>query len=227
MHSLPGRLHSLVYLREFRAPTKRKSYSTCGKAKRINGFQRGRRRGQVKICVVQRLSGGSPSATFQVPRYRALHTLLARFTRHVLSPLRSRLRSLRLYVYDRYGCPSRPSSRQLLDVLLRGDTEINGLHPRVKGRILLLSSLLSFHANLSPLSLNPRYPRADHLGNLSSCVDDIADSDRAWEPNDLSRDVEYVDISRRGDRSLPRVFGSVVLFPAVSRNPRDPSITNV
>lgn len=120
---------------------------------------RGRRRGQVKICVVQRLSGGSPSATFQVPRYRALHTLLARFTRHVLSPLRS----LRLYVYDRYGCPSRPSSRQLLDVLLRGDTEINGLHPRVKGRILLLSlsaSLVSRESlsAVSKSSLSPGGP---------------------------------------------------------------------
>lgn len=106
----------------------------------------------MKICVVQRLSGGSPSATFQVPRYRALHTLLARFTRHVLSPLRSRLRSLRLYVYDRYGCPSRPSSRQLLDVLLRRDTEINGLHPRVKGRILLLSLLFSSLVSRESLS---------------------------------------------------------------------------
>lgn len=107
----------------------------------------------MKICVVQRLSGGSPSATSQVPRYRALHTLLARFTRHVLSPLRSPLRSLRLYVYDRYGCPSRPSSRQLLDVLLRRDTEINGLHPRVKGRILLLSlSLFSSLVSRESLS---------------------------------------------------------------------------
>lgn len=114
----------------------------------------------MKICVVQRLSGGSPSATFQVPRYRALHTLLARFTRHVLSPLRSRLRSLRLYVYDRYGCPSRPSSRQLLDVLLRGDTEINGLHPRVKGRILLLSlfSSLVSRESLSAVSKSSLSP---------------------------------------------------------------------
>lgn len=75
--------------------------------------------------------------------------------------------------------------------------------PRVKGRIFSLPlSFLSFHSNPSPLSLNPRYPRADHLGNLSSCVDDIADPDRAWEPNDLSRDVECVDISRGEDRSL-------------------------
>lgn len=171
MHSLPGRLHSLVYLREFRAPTKRRT-STCGKAKRTNGSQKGRRGASEeprRPATVQRLF----SATFQVPCYRALHTLLARFTRHVLSPLRSRLRSLRLYVYDR--CPSRPSSRQLLDVLLHWDTGINGLHLGLRAEFSF-SLLLSFHTNPSPLSLNPRYPRADHLGNLSSCVDDIARS---------------------------------------------------
>lgn len=97
--------------------------------------------------------------------------------------------------------------------------------PRVKESFFSL--FLSFHTNPTLLSLNPRYPRADHLENLSSCVDDIADPDRAWKPNDLSRDVEYVDISRGRVRSLPRVSGSVVLFPAVSWNLRDPSITNV
>jgi len=221
MHSLPGRLYSLVYLRQFRAPTKRTA-STCGKAKRTNDFQEGRRGARVRIYVVQRLF----SATSQVPYYRALHTLLARFTRHVLSPLRSRLRSLRLYVYDHYGCPSRPYLRQLLDVLLHwDDTRINGLHLglRAESSFSLLPS--SSHANPSRLSLNPRYPRADHLGNLSSCVDDIADPGWAWEPNDLSRDVEYVDISRGGDRSLLCVSGSVLFL--VSRNLRDLSITSV
>lgn len=226
MHSLPGRLHSLVYLREFRAPTKRGAMVRVEKRKGQTdpGGAKGERASEDlrRPATVQRLF----SATFQVPQYRALHTLLARFTRHVLSPLRSRLRSLRLYVYDRYGCPSRPSSRQLLDVLLRRDTGINGLHPGLRAESSS-SLLFSFRASPSTLSLNPRYPRADHLGNLSSCVDDIADPDRAWEPNDLSRDVEYADTSRGGDRSLLRASGSVVLFPAVSRNPRDPSITNV
>lgn len=161
-----------------------------------------------------------------------MHTLLARFTRHVLSPLRSRLRSLRLYVYDRYGCPSRPSSRQL-STSSSTDTGINGLHPGLRAESFLCSSPFSpfsgssFRANPAPLSLNPRYPRADHLGNLSSCVDDIADPDEAWEPNDLSRDVEYADLSRGGDRSLPCAKETSSCFPWRSQNPRLPSITNV
>lgn len=162
------------YISGSSGPRRRGEAGTRGKAKRTNGCQRGGRGASEDLrrpATVQRLF----SATFQVPCYRALYTLLARFTRHVLSPLRSRLRSLRLYVYDRYGCPSRPSSRQLLDVLLHRDTGINGLHLGLRAESSF-SLLPSFHTNPSPLSLNPRYPRADHLGNLSSCVDDIARS---------------------------------------------------
>lgn len=177
-------------------------------------------------ATVQRLF----SATFQVSRavsrtaYIVSSVYETRFKPFtlaftLLTPLR--LRSLRMPLAAFLATtPRRPPPPRHRD---------QRASPRVKGRILLLlllSLFLSFHANPSPLSLNPRYPRADHLGNLSSCVDDIADPDRAWEPNDLSRDVEYVDISRGGDRSLPHASGSVVLFPAVSRNPRDPSITN-
>jgi len=120
----------------------------------------------------------------------------------LLMPLR--LRSLRMplaaFLATTSRCRSSPRHRD------------QRASPRVKGKILLLSP--SLVSRKSPLSLNPRYPRADHLGNLSSCVDDIADPDRAWEPNDLSHDVEYVDISREEDRSLQRVSGSVVpAFP--------------
>lgn len=125
--------------------------------------------------------------------------------------------------------PSRPpSSRQFLDILLRRHRDQRTL-PGVKDRILYIFSLLSFSLSRESLSLslNPRYPCADHLGNLSFYVDDISDPDRAWEPNDLSHDVEYIDISYGGGRSLPRVSDSAFLFSAVSQNPRVSSITYV
>lgn len=124
------------------------------------------RKGQVRIlCVVQyHQSTTLLSFSHYVSELaRAVHTLLARFTRHVLSPLRSRLRSLRLYVYDRYGCPSRPSSRQL-STSSSTDTGINGLHPGLRAESFLCSSLFSpfvpreSRAAVSKSSLSPGGP---------------------------------------------------------------------
>lgn len=159
---------------------------------------------------------------------RAVHTLLARFTRHILlyarvyAPMSLRLRSLQGSLMASF-LATIPR-----DILLHRRRDQRTL-PGVKDRILLFfpSSSSPFHANLSSLSLNPRYPRADHLGNLSFRVNDISDPDRAWEPNDLSHDVEYIDISSGGDRSLPRVSNSAFLFSAVSQDPRVSSITYV
>lgn len=146
MHSLPGKLHSLVYLRVFRAVTKREAIWYARKNEKDKQILQSEG-GQVRIYVVQRLFRGFFSATFQVPHYRAPHTLLAGFTRHVLSPLCSRLRFLCFYIYDRYECPSRPSSRQLHDVLLHRDIGINGLHPGLRN----LSSLSFFRFTRIPL----------------------------------------------------------------------------
>lgn len=133
----------------------------------------------------------------------------------LLMPLR--LRSLRM--------PLAAFLATTLDVLSSTDTAgINGLHPESALRPPPRRAR-SFRANPAPLSLNPRYSRADHLGNLSSCVDDISDPDEAWEPNDLSRDVEYADLLRGGDRSLPHAEGHVVLW--CPQKPRLPSIVNV
>lgn len=165
---------------------------------------------------LQRLSGRSS---------RAVHTLLARFTRHILRPLRSYVFTFTIVT----GAPRGLLPRDNSSTFSSADTGISGLYPglRTESSIFFPSSPSLFHANLSSLSLNPRYPRADHLGNLSFYVDDISDPDRAWEPNDLSHDVEYIDISYGGDRSLPRVSNSAFLFSAVSQNPRVSSITYV
>lgn len=134
-----------------------------------------------------------------------------------------------LYVYDRYRTPRGLLPRDNSSTFFSADTGISGLYPglRTESSIFFPFSPSLFHANLSSLSLNPRYPRADHLGNLSFYVDDISDPDRAWEPNDLSHDVEYIDISYGGGRSLPRVSNSAFLFSAVSQNPRVSLITYV
>lgn len=161
---------------------------------------------------------------------RSAYIVSTRFTRHVLSPLRSRLRSLRLYVYDRYRCPlrvspSRDSSTRRPPPLTPGSTRVS---PEVKARVLLLYLLIPYSlpfscsANRPALSLNPRYPRADHLGNLSFCVDDISEiltelgslmTSRAMWSTRVPR-VEGVDLSRT---SSPGALLS--RFPCASRNP--------
>lgn len=177
MHSLPGRLHSLVYLREFRALRRR---GELVRAEKRKGQADPRRREEGtgkdlrRPATVQRLF----FATFQVSCYRALHTLLARFTRHVLSPLRSRLRSLRLYVYDRYGWPSRPSSRQLLDVLLHWNTGINGLHLGLRAE--------------SSLSLSPSFVSLKSLSAVSKSS--LSSGGPPWK---------FIVLRRRHRRSRP------------------------
>lgn len=202
MHSLPSRLHSLVYLREFRAPDEEGRPGYVRKSeedKRILEEGKGETSEDLRRPAVRRLL----SATFQTPLPRpcTVYIVSSVYETH-FKPLRSRLRFLRLYVYDRYGCPSRPSSATTpRSPPPPRHREINGLHLGLRAKF---SSPLppSFRANSPALSLNPRYPRADHLGNLSSCVDD-ADPERAWEPNDLSREVEYADTPRGGNRSPP------------------------
>lgn len=215
MHSLPGRLRSLVYLRSS-GPRRRgdlwlPAEKWKGRADSTPSFPSREENKGGSLYTIQRLSRHSS---------RAVHTLLARFTRHILRPLRSRLRS---YVFTftivtkaPRGLLLRDNSRHSPPLTPRSEDFTRG-----KDRILLLFSSL-FHANLSSLSLNPRYPRADHLGNLSFCVDDISDPDGACEPNDLSHDVEYLDISRGEDRSLLRVSNRP--FSVVSQNPWIPSI---
>lgn len=117
------------------------------------------------------MSGVSPkdfSLGFE-PR-SAVYTLLARFTRHVLSSLRSRLRSSRPYVYGRYECPSRPfcDNSRRPPPLTPGSTGL----ARVKNGVPQ-----PFRPSPDPpaVSLNPRYPCSDLLGNLSSDADDIRD----------------------------------------------------
>lgn len=58
-------------------------------------------------------------------RLQCIYIVRRQFTRHVLSSLRSRLRSLRPYGYDRYGCTSRPFC---------DNSGINGFRGRVKSR---------------------------------------------------------------------------------------------
>lgn len=132
-----------------------------------------------RICVVQRLSRGYSSLRFRSrvlsrTAYIVSSVYEARFKPFTLAftLLTSlRLRSLRMSLAT---TSRRPPPLRYRD---------QRASPRVKGRNPSFLSFLSpfplpsFHTNPSPLSLNPRYPRADHLGNLSSCVDDIADPD--------------------------------------------------
>lgn len=175
MHSLPSRLHSLVYLREFRAPDEEGGRGTCGKAKRTNGSWKGRGGGTSedprRPAAVRRLL----SAAFQVPvpRSRTAHIVSsvyeARFKPFTLAFTLSRLRSLRMPLAAFLATtPRRPPPPRHA-----GDQRAS---PRVKGRIPVLSSSPVPRKSHRALSLNPRYPRADHLGNLSSRVDDIADA---------------------------------------------------
>lgn len=103
-----------------------------------------------------------PSKDFSL-RLCNIYIVRGQFTRHVLRCLRSRLRSLRPYVLR----PLRMPPRDILLRLTRGST--GSTTGRAKGP----GHLSTPHPPSRNVSLNPRYPRVDLLGNLSSSVDDI------------------------------------------------------
>lgn len=108
-----------------------------------------------------------------------------------------------LYVYDRFVASFLATIPRRPPPLTPG---ISGLHPGLRTEPSFFLFPSPFHANPSSLSLNPRYPRADHLGKFIVLRRRrISNPDGAWEPNDLSHDVEYAKTSRGGDRSFLRV----------------------
>lgn len=156
LHSLPGRLHSLVYLASSGVNEKERGSRSDEKPL---GEQR--RRDAVPVpALIRRIHRGVYIVSSVYEARFKLFTLAFTF----LSPLRPR--SLRMPL----AAPLRqlPSDPPPLTPGSTGFTRVKNWprHP-----CLSPPPAGSFRA----VSLNPRYPRADLLGNLSSCVDDIRD----------------------------------------------------
>lgn len=143
MHSLPGRLHSLVYLRSS-GPRRRGESMVARKSEkdgRMHPFLLRARRIREDL---QRLSGRSS---------RAVHTLLARFTRHILRPLRSRLRSYVFTFTIVTGAPRGLLPRDNSSTFSFADTGISGLYPGLRTESSFFSSSLSlFRESLFAIS---------------------------------------------------------------------------
>lgn len=150
MHSLPDRLHSLVYLPSSGAnPTEKGPMVTCGKVRKTGGFH-------PLSPSNEKDKGGSLVQRLFRRSSRAVHTLLARFTRHILRPLRSYVFTFTIVTEVLRGLLLRDNSST--------DTGISGLCSGLRAESSppptpFLS--LSFTRISLRSSLNPRYPRAD------------------------------------------------------------------